>query len=147
MATPDSVFLEVTFKGPVEKIWEAWTNPLLILNWFGSDHNGKGLKAELDVQPGGQFEITFQDGNLTEHTCSGVYHQVEFLSRLTFTWQWKNEPGVESFITVLLTPEGGFTRMQFEHKHLGVDSQHDYAVGWQRTFSKLENFLERQARL
>ena len=51
MATDDSsIFLETTFKSSIEKIWEAWTSPDIIINWFGSDPKGKGLKAELDVK-------------------------------------------------------------------------------------------------
>ncbi|MGZ5190796.1 MAG: SRPBCC family protein [Flavisolibacter sp.] len=136
-----SIFIETTFKSSIEKIWEAWTNPNLILKWFGSDPNGKVLKADLDVRPGGFFEITFQDSELTEHTCSGIYEEVQVLSKLTFSWQWKSEPGVESFIIVLLTPEGKSTRMQFEHKNPGSGSKHDYVKGWQNTFTKLERLL------
>ena len=139
-----SIYLETTFKSSIEKIWEAWTNPTLIINWFGSDPGGKVLKAELDVRPGGYFEITFQDADLTKHTCSGIYHEVRTLSKLTFSWQWKSEPGVESFIILLLTPEGKSTRMQFQHKNLGSGSKHDYAKGWQNTFSKLNYLLNSQ---
>jgi uncharacterized protein YndB with AHSA1/START domain len=142
MRTDDSsVFFETTFKTPIEKVWNAWTDPALIMNWFGSDPKGKVLKANLDVRPGGTFEITFQDSDQTEHTCGGVYEEVRALSKLTFSWQWKSEPGVESFIILLLTPEGQSTRMQFEHKNLGTHSKHDYAIGWQNTFSKLERLL------
>ena len=95
MATDDSsVFLEIAFKCSIEKMWDAWTNPALIMKWFGSDPEGKGLKAALDVRQGGSFEITFQDADLTEHTCSGVYDEVDMLRKLTFRWQWKSEPGV-----------------------------------------------------
>ena len=142
MTTDDSsITIEKTFKTNIEKLWDAWTIPSLIMNWFGSDPKGKVLKAELDVRPGGNFEVTFQDSDLTEHTCSGMYDEVRALSKLTFSWQWKSEPGVESFIILLLTPEGKSTRMQFEHKNLGSDSKHDYAKGWQNTFSKLERLL------
>src|SRR5436190_22168825 len=115
MTTDDSsIFIETIFKTTIEKIWDAWTNPTLIMNWFGSDPKGKVLKAELDVRPGGNCEITFRDSDQTEHTCSGMYDEVRALSKLTFSWQWKSEPGVESFIILLLTPEGKSTRMQFE---------------------------------
>jgi uncharacterized protein YndB with AHSA1/START domain len=109
--------------------------------WFGSDPEGKVLKAELEVRPGGKFEVTFQDSDLTEHICSGMYEEVLPLNKLTFSWHWKSEPGIESFITLLLTPEGKSTKMQFEHKNLGSGSEHDYAKGWQNTFSKLERML------
>ena len=142
MATDDSsIFIEKTINSSIERVWEAWTNPTLIMNWFGSDPKGKVLKAELDVRPRGGFEVTFQDSDLTEHTCSGIYDEVQALSKLTFSWQWKSEPGVQSFIVLLLTSEGNYTRMQFEHKGIGRSSKHDYAKGWQNTFSKLERLL------
>ncbi|SHI02767.1 Uncharacterized conserved protein YndB, AHSA1/START domain [Chryseolinea serpens] len=143
MTTIDSsIFIETTFKSPVEKIWEAWTNPNLIMKWFGSDPKGKGLSAKLDVRVGGYFEITFQDSDLTEHTCSGIYDEVQVLNKLTFSWRWKNEPGDESFVVLSLAPEGKSTRMQFQHKNLSSGSKHDYAKGWQNTFSKPESLVE-----
>jgi uncharacterized protein YndB with AHSA1/START domain len=145
MTTDDSsILIETTFKTTIEKLWDAWTSPTLIMNWFGSDPKGKVLKAALDTRPGGKFEITFQDSDQTEHTCSGIYHEVQALRKLTFSWQWKSEPGVESFIILLLTPEGQSTRMQFEHKNFGNHSKHDYIKGWQNTFSKLERLLDAQ---
>ncbi|MBL7858828.1 MAG: SRPBCC domain-containing protein [Cyclobacteriaceae bacterium] len=142
MTTDDSsLYLEVTFESAVEKVWDAWTNPMVIINWFGSDPNGKVLKAILDVRPGGYFEITFQDADLTRHRCSGIYEEVQPLRNLTFSWEWKSEPGVKSSIRIALTPEGKSTIMQFEHKNLGLGSKHDYAKGWQNTFLKLERLL------
>jgi uncharacterized protein YndB with AHSA1/START domain len=136
------VLLEITFKTSLENVWEAWTNPLLLMNWFGSDPNGKVLKAEVDARQGGYFTITFQDSDLTEHTCFGIYAEVEPLRKLAFSWQWASEPGVESFITLLLTPAEKFTRMHFEHKNFGSGSKHDYEKGWQSTFLKLKRLLE-----
>ena len=144
MPQDDSLLLEVTFNTSLENVWEAWTNPVWLMNWFGSDPNGKVLKAEVDVRPGGYFTITFQDANLAEHTCFGMYEEVEALRKLAFSWQWKSEPGVESFITLLLTPAEKFTRMQFKHKNFGSASKHDYEKGWQSTFLKLERLIERQ---
>jgi len=142
MATDDSsVSLETTFNSSIERVWEAWTTPIQLMHWFGSDPNGKVLEAELEVRPGGYFEVTFQDADLTEHTCSGIYNEVKKPNKLTFSWQWKSEPGIKSFVTVLLSSEGNSTRMQFEHKNLGSGSKHNYELGWESTFSKLERLL------
>ncbi|MXV52647.1 SRPBCC domain-containing protein [Pedobacter sp. HMF7647] len=137
----DSVTLEMIFRVPIEKVWQAWTDPRLLLLWFGSDPNGKGLKAELDVRPGGSFEITFRDSNNTEHTCFGVYSDVNKFSHLAFSWTWKSEPGVESSVTVELSSDGDNTRMHFRHADLGFSSAHDYQEGWKTTFQKLEKVL------
>lgn len=146
MSLVDSfIFLEKKFSAPIEKIWNAWTDPAFIMNWFGSDPNGKVLKAELNVQPGGNFQITFQDSNLAEHTCFGIYKEVQPFYRLTFSWEWKSEPGVTSFICLRLVPEDNSTKMQFEHRNLGSGSRHNYAQGWQNTFLKLERLLAVQS--
>lgn len=137
----DSVFIESTMHASVEKVWEAWTEPGVIMKWFGSDPNGEVLSAKLDVQLGGSFEVTFRDSSQTEHTCSGIYKEIENLRKLTFTWQWRSEPGVESFIVLLLTENGKSTKMQFEHRDFGSGSKHDYIKGWQSTFLKLERLL------
>ena len=137
----DTVTIGVTISATVENVWKAWTNPALIFKWFGSDPDGKVIKAELDVRIGGAFEITFKDSDQTEHTCSGVYIDVQEFSKLAFTWTWKSEPCVESFVTVALTSESDFTRMLFQHDHIGTASRHNYLNGWQATFSKLERTL------
>jgi uncharacterized protein YndB with AHSA1/START domain len=137
----NSVFIETTIHASIEKVWEAWTEPSVIMKWFGSDPEGEVLKASLNVRSGGSFEVTFKDSDLTEHTCSGIYNEIEKFKRLTFTWHWESEPGIESFIVVLLTEEGRSTKMQFEHMNLKSGSKHNYVKGWQSTFFKLKRIL------
>lgn len=141
MKDDTSVFFEILFLSRIENLWRAWTEPALVMHWFGSDPGGQVLRAELDPRPGGYFEITFQDSDQAEHTCSGVYDEVNPPEMLTFSWQWKAEPGVQSFVRVLLKAEGAFTRMHFEHRNFGTASEHAYAKGWEATFLKLEQML------
>ena len=115
---------------------------MIISKWFGSDPNGSVLKAEMDVQPGGKFKISFSNQDGTEHTCYGTYQEVRPFDALSFTWTWKAEPGVESRVTVLLSSESdNSTRMQFEHAHVGHESAHSYQQGWESTFLKLARVL------
>ena len=137
----DSVRIETYFNTTKEKVWEAWTQPEFVLTWFGSDPNGKGLRAKMNVEQGGSFEITFKDGDGTEHTCMGKYLIVEKFKQLSFTWEWKNEPGVESIVNISLDSINHGTAMTFEHKNLGTASAHNYLEGWKETFLKLERVL------
>jgi uncharacterized protein YndB with AHSA1/START domain len=137
----DVVTLEETFNAPVEDVWRAWTAPKIILKWFGSDPHGKGLSATLDVQKDGSFEITFHDGDKTEHTCSGIYSEVKEYSRLSFSWQWRNEPGVVSFVSIDFHKKNNATQMLFTHRNLGSESRHNYEQGWRSTFEKLKTIL------
>ena len=141
MPTANSIAIEKIFPAPIEQVWKAWTKPTLILNWFGSDPNGTGIFARIDLRPGGDYEISFKDSDQTEHVCMGTYLDVQALFFLKFTWTWKSEPNVESIVSVALSPQGDHTRMQFEHAQIGTESKHDYFMGWQSTFSKLEQML------
>lgn len=137
----DSISLEITIHAPIQKVWKAWTDPALILKWIGSDPKGKGLKAHMDVQPGGTFEICFRGSDQVEHTCFGMYTEVKEFRKLIFSWEWKSEPGIESLVIMELTPNDNDTIMQFEHTGVGNHSMHNYMDGWTKTFEKLQQFL------
>jgi len=137
----DALFIETIIDTSVEKVWEAWTEPSVIMKWFGSDPKGIVVSAELDLRVGGSFEVVFKDADQTQHTCYGIYTEIQKLNKLTFTWHWKSEPGAESFIVLLLTEQGKSTKMQFEHRNFGNGSKHDYVKGWQSTFIKLKLVL------
>ncbi len=48
----DNIRIDMSFTASIEKIWNAWTDPRLILQWFGSDPNAKGIIAQMNVHPG-----------------------------------------------------------------------------------------------
>jgi uncharacterized protein YndB with AHSA1/START domain len=137
----DAVRIETSFDVTREKVWKVWTEPQFILLWFGSDPNGKGLRAKMNVEQGGSYEITFKDSDGTGHTCMGKYLIVKKFRQLSFTWEWENEPGVESLVNILLDSIKNNTVMIFEHKDLGTASAHNYLAGWKETFLKLERVL------
>ena len=142
MTSPNSVKVEEHFAATREAVWKGWTEPALIMQWFGSDPNGMVVMADLEVRPGGNFEITFRDGDGTEHTCFGVYRDVEPFSRLGFTFTWKNEPAVEAFILLRIVENSGYTLLSLEHQNPGSAAFHNYEKGWKNTLEKLQRVLE-----
>ena len=142
MTNLTSVKVEEHFAATPESVWKGWTEPGLIMQWFGSDPKGTVVMADLDVRPGGNFEITFRDGDGTEHTCFGVYREVEPFSQLGFTFTWKNEPAVEAFILVRIVENSGYTSLSLEHHNPGSAALHNYEKGWKDTLAKLQRVLE-----
>jgi uncharacterized protein YndB with AHSA1/START domain len=137
----DAIKIETRIHAPVREVWKTWTDPALILKWIGSDPDGEGLKAEMDVHPGGKYEISFRASDGSEHTCFGTYTEVNEFRKLAFTWEWKNEPGVESLVIVELNPDGDDTLLRFQHAHVGNRSMHNYLAGWSSTFEKLRQLF------
>ncbi len=67
--------LENTFKAPIELVWEAWTQPKHIAQWWGP----KGMKTEVvehNFFPGGtwKYVMTMPDGN--DFIAEGVYAEI-----------------------------------------------------------------------
>ena len=125
-----------------QKVWRAWTDPELVKLWFGSDPNGKVLSARLDLRPGGEFEITFANSDQTEYTCFGTYKVIELDGKLSFSWAWKNNPKITEFVTVLLQSDQMGTTMTFIHDNIHPSTAHNYEIGWNSTFEKLEKVLK-----
>ena len=136
------VNIEWKFKAPINQLWDAWTNESVISEWFGSDPNGIVVAAKLDPVPGGEFSVSFVDSDRTAHTCYGTYSEVIKPNSLRFDWNWENEPGVRSFVTVNLEEHPGYVLMKFTHSGVGTASQHNYIEGWKGTFKKLEVVLD-----
>ena len=138
----NSVQLAVKFNVSTQDLWNAWTIPSFVTKWFGSDPGGTVLQAELDVKPGGKYTITFKDSNGTEHTCMGTYSKVHKFEALSFSWEWKSEPGHVSQVNIQFLPNNANnTTMNFEHKDLNPQSLHGYKEGWKGTFEKLTRCL------
>ncbi|HXB32545.1 MAG TPA: SRPBCC domain-containing protein [Puia sp.] len=138
---PQEITLETIFDAPIDHVWQAWTDPAR-MTWFGSDPEGRVISAEAHVRVGGIFRVKFRNSDETEFVCHGTYREVERSARLSFTWEWENEPGTISYVTVSLAPAGDrTTRMHFSHANLWEGSAHDYLEGWRSTFSKLANTL------
>jgi uncharacterized protein YndB with AHSA1/START domain len=138
---PQEISIYTIFNAPIEIVWQAWTDPAR-MSWFGSDPDGRVISAEANARVGGRFRVKFRNSDETEYTCHGTYREVERNARLSFTWEWENEPGTISYVTVSLTPaDDRTTQMQFSHANLWEGSAHDYLEGWRSTFVKLANAM------
>lgn len=60
--TPDpelDLVLERTIPVPPERVWAAWTDPALVVQWF-TPAPWKTVACELDLRPGGRFVTTME---------------------------------------------------------------------------------------
>ncbi|MEQ1586272.1 MAG: SRPBCC domain-containing protein [Cyclobacteriaceae bacterium] len=140
----DSVQLTLTFNNTPLQVWETWTNPFMLAQWFGSDPAGTVTSAIVDLKVGGDYSISFHDRDGTEHTCLGVYTTVVPYEALSFSWAWKNEPGQVTKVDISINiQEKRKVTMSFTHSNLGTHSAHQYQEGWDRTFQKLKHLLSK----
>lgn len=135
------VTLNTFFPTSRTTIWNFWTVPALLKKWFGSDPEGTVISAYSALREGGNFSVTFQNANGTEHTCAGTYLVVVPCERLEFTWFWKGREAHVEFISVALSDVSNGVAMTFVQSNIDPDTTHSYAQGWSSTFDKLRKAL------
>lgn len=138
-----------------EHAYQAWTDPEVLKQWFGSAGN-YCPSATLDVRVGGAYRIdmapvpeTGADPNSTECgqrqvSASGFYTRVVPNELLQFTWQPSFIPEEDSLVTVTFTDVRGGTQIDVHHERFLPGSPvENYNKGWAGCLDKLEGMAER----
>jgi uncharacterized protein YndB with AHSA1/START domain len=78
------LILDRTIDVPRELVWDAWTQPAHICQWF-TPHPWSTAECEIDLRPGGQFRFVMRspEGELFPHNC--CYLEVAPQERLVWT--------------------------------------------------------------
>jgi len=123
------------------QVWRAWTDPALLLRWFGPE-NVTCREAELDLRVGGGYRIVMIEDNGERHQVSGVYQEVAENERLVFSWAWVTTPDRVSKVTVSLKPDGDGTILTLLHEQFFDEAAlRGHAHGWTGTLAKLEELF------
>ena len=84
MATKPSLVLKRRLKAAPEKVYEAWTQPEQMTQWWGVAGGPKPPVAETDLRVGGRFKVQFWDPKNEHHSVSGLYREVVPNRKLAF---------------------------------------------------------------
>ncbi len=139
-----------TLPVPRALIWECWTSPEHIPNFFVPRPH-RVTKCDLDLRVGGKFNTTFDvDGNVMEN--NGVFLEVVDGKRLvftdTYTEGWKPSP--DPFMTAILeledTPDGGTTyTATARHRSPETRKSHEemgFFDGWGTVVDQLVEYIQ-----
>lgn len=108
---------------PRERVYEAWTKPELMKQWF-TPKPWTTPVIETDVRPGGSSLIVMRGPDGNEFPNRGVYLEVVENERLVFTDAYVKawEPSEKPFMTVIITfeNENGKTKYTARVRHWSV---------------------------
>jgi uncharacterized protein YndB with AHSA1/START domain len=131
---------------PPEKVYEAWTKPDLLKQWF-APKPWTITVAESDVRPGGASLVVMRGPDGTEMPCPGVYLEVVKNERLVFTdaytkaWELSDKP----FMTAIITFEdagGGKTKYTARARHwTSADREAHEKMGFHEGWSQCADQL------
>lgn len=143
---PRELVLTRLIDAPAEKLFDAWTKPELIKQWF-APLPYTTPEAETDLRVGGETRITMQAPDGTRMPNVGVYLEVQRPNRIVFTDAYSGgwKPAEKPFFTVILTfePEGGKTRYTARARHWTVEAKQQHeAMGFHQGWGICADQLE-----
>lgn len=141
IGTP-SLTLRRHFKAPPPKVWAAFTDPTVLVRWWGP-HGTVGASAELDIRVGGRFHVISRMADGERHQIGGLYREVAPPERLVFTRAWHSTPERESLVTVTLSPDGSGTLLTLTHEQFHDESARDrHHHGWSAALDRMAGVLD-----
>jgi uncharacterized protein YndB with AHSA1/START domain len=114
-----------------ETVWEYWTDPQLVCDWWGA-------AAELDARPGGTYRVEMEQGSVMR----GEYLELVPYERIVFSFGWEPANGVpplppgSSTVEVSLVPHGGDTILTVRHT-LPAHLEELHQSGWAHYLARL----------
>ncbi|HTK20656.1 MAG TPA: SRPBCC family protein [Mucilaginibacter sp.] len=72
-----------TLNAPVELVWEAFTNPEHVANWWGPNGFTNTIYT-MDLKPGGLWELVMHGPDGTNYKNKSVYKEIVVNKRIVF---------------------------------------------------------------
>lgn len=91
----DSFRLTQHLPGPPTAVYNAWTNPDQLQQWFRPDERTRPVLVESDLRTGGDFRFDLTTGDGETLRFGGLYRRLAPSRRLVFTWHWADETGID----------------------------------------------------
>lgn len=154
LETARELHLSRVLNAPRELVFEAWTDPERIVQWWGP----RGFTTHsctVDLRPGGAWRLCMRrDEDGLEHWLHGVYRELDAPERLVSTWVWEpgpgeftdwvpgGEPGHETVLTLTLAEQGGKTKLTVHHAVFESAAARDaHEDGWSQALERLAEHL------
>ena len=137
--------IERLIAAPPERVFELWTEPELVVRWWGPEGFDTPASS-LDLREGGQWRTTMRSPEGKLMTVSGAYRKIEPPRLLSFTWGWEDEAGMrghETLVTVRLDATPGGTKLRLRQETFQTKEACDqHTHGWASALNRLEKQAE-----
>ncbi|HVS93854.1 MAG TPA: SRPBCC family protein [Mucilaginibacter sp.] len=134
--------IERTLNAPVELVWEVFTKPEHIVNWWGPNGFTNTIYT-MDVRPGGEWDFMMHGPDGRDYKNRSVYREVLPLEKIVF-----DHVNPNFTTTIAFAANGKQTHLKwhmlFETAELfeAVVKAHNAAEGLKQNIEKLNVYLE-----
>jgi uncharacterized protein YndB with AHSA1/START domain len=144
------------FDAPRETVWKAWTEPDLIMRWFGpKDFTAPFIKIDLRV--GGRYLYCMRGPDGKDYWSTGVFREIVPMERIVATDSFADEKGnvvpashyglsanypLELLLTVTFEEQDGKTRLALRHSGHPPEDIENARQGWNESLDKFAALLD-----
>jgi uncharacterized protein YndB with AHSA1/START domain len=132
----ESISLEFDLHHPLEKVWRALTNPVLLSEWLLP-------VVELELHKGAEFTFKTQPYPGWDGTVNCRILEIETQRKLSYAW---SVPFLDTVVTFTLTPTASGTRLSIVQSGFKSDQKREFGgarYGWNMMGGKLVELLAR----
>src|SRR3954447_14604623 len=92
MATSEGAVVRVERRiaAPREKVFDAWTDPSVLRDWWSAMPTMSPGAIEVDLREGGRYRMEMRADDGQVHTVVGEYREVRGPERVAYTWTWES---------------------------------------------------------
>ena len=140
----DPIIVESYYAASPAKIFKAWTDPDLVIKWFG--HEPNALKSvSIDLRPGGEWCFRFPEDEDGSVGFEGEYLDIQVGEKLVYSWahvrehtNGDREATPFSQVEVTFTPKGSGTDVRLVHTGINSkDGRLGVGGGWESAFTNM----------
>lgn len=149
------------FKAPLERLWQAWTDPDQLIHWWGPA-GFKTKSTKVDLRPGGIFHYHLESPQGQAMWGKFVYLEIEPKERLVFIVSFSDEAGgvarhplqevwpLQILSTVTFSETDGKTTVTIRwipyaateaERKTFEEGRQSMQAGWTGTLDRLESYL------
>ncbi|MHB8193004.1 MAG: SRPBCC domain-containing protein [Bellilinea sp.] len=144
------------FDAPVAMVWQAWTDPKKLMQWWGPESFTSPI-CKVDFRVGGKMLLCMRDPGGKDYWSTGEIREIVPMKRLVYTDSFSDAEGNivsaaaygmgddfpdELLVTVEFENLGSKTRMTLTTAGLPAGEMLQMTgLGWSGSFDKLENSL------
>lgn len=131
---------------PVELVWEVWTDPDHIKNWWGPNGFSNTI-TKMEVQPGGKWNLVMHGPDGVDYDNESIFKEVIQYKKLVY--EHLSYPKI--LVTVEFEGRGKQTQlnwhMLFESREILIEvvKKHNAAEGLKQNVEKLSIYLEQRS--
>lgn len=149
---PDELRITRAFNAPRALVYRAWTDPTMLVRWFGCAAFSI-ISATAEAVEGGSWRVVMRSPEGEDFPAYGHYLELIPVERIVMTHHWEkrtadvNPAHHTTRVVVDLFEENGGTRLEFRQTALATIASRDSHIGgWCDSMDALHTLLTGAAR-